>query len=139
MRFLDTNVLIRFFIGTPVEQYRRSVELLHSIERGHERIVLNHIVIFEAVWVLNRSYEIPTADIETAIMGIINLPNVHLENKRLYARAFELSIDLNIPFADAYCAAFMEENDIEEAYTWDRHFERIPGINRVEPAAPELN
>lgn len=136
MRFLDTNVLVRFLTGTPPDQFRKSVELFRAVEQGTEQIITNYIVIFETVWVLNRSYKFPMDDIRTALLDIISLPNVRLENKAWYVRAFDLSVELNIPFADAFRAVFMQENEITEAYTWDSHFDRVDGITRIEPGAP---
>lgn len=133
MRFLDTNVLVRFLTGIPPEQFRRSVTLFQSVERGDERIILNSVVIFESVWVLNRSYDVPMERVRDVMLTLINLPNVQLTDKPLYERAFDVSIELNIPFADAFSAAFMEANGIVEVYSWDHHFDRIDGIIRVEP------
>lgn len=136
MRFLDTNVLVRFLTGSPPEQFRRSVILFESVERGDERIILNYVVVFESVWVLNRSYDVPMERIRDVMLALINLPNVQLADKPLYERAFDISIELNIPFADAFSAAFMEANGVVEAYSWDHHFDRLDKISRAEPGAP---
>jgi uncharacterized protein len=133
VRFVDSNVLIRFFVREPPEQHHRSVELLLAVERGDESIALNHMVIFETTWVLTRTYKFPLDRVRELMLDIIRMPSVRVEQPRLISRAFEVAIEQNIPFADGYNAAFMELNDLSEVYAWDRHFDRIDSISRIEP------
>ena len=137
MRFVDLNVLIRFFVNDPPEQHRRSVELLRAVENGEESVVLNHIVIFETIWVLNRTYKVPMGQIRELILALVNLPSVRVEQRQVIKRAFDVAIAHNIPFADGYNAAFMELHELQEVYAWDRHFDRVDGIQRIEPDTPD--
>ncbi|MCC7355404.1 MAG: type II toxin-antitoxin system VapC family toxin, partial [Anaerolineae bacterium] len=67
------------------------------------------------------------------ILPLIELPGIVLPGKRRFRRAFDLYVDLNLPFADAYHVALMESQGISEIVSYDAHFERIPGLRRVEP------
>jgi uncharacterized protein len=133
MRYLDSNVLIRFFVDDPPEHGRRSGELLVEIEQGTEQVVTTLLVVFETVWVLDRRYKVPMTRIRDLVLPVIQLPSIRLADKPLYPRAFEIAIAHNIPFADAFSAAFMETHGIDEVYAWDRHFDRVEGITRIEP------
>ena len=42
-------------------------------------------------------------------------------------------VNLNLPFADAYHAILMQRLTLTKIVTFDREFNRIPGITRVEP------
>ena len=126
---------MRFLTGTPPDQYQQAVRLLEAVEQGTDQVVTSSPVIFETIFVVHRTYRVPMPQIRDALLPIINLPNLQLAHKALYSQAFDLSIHLNIPLVDAYSAAFMEANGISEVYTFDRHFDRIEGIARIEPGA----
>ena len=48
-------------------------------------------------------------------------------------RALDLFVDLNIPYLDAYHAVAMDDLGCTQILSFDRDFDRIPGIERVEP------
>ena len=50
-----------------------------------------------------------------------------------FRRVFDLHADLNLSFADAYHAALIEQHGLEEIVSFDRGFDRVPGLRRVEP------
>ena len=47
--------------------------------------------------------------------------------------AFDLYVRLRLPFADAYYAALMQRRGIQEIISFDKDFDRIPGVTRREP------
>ena len=53
--------------------------------------------------------------------------------KKLYWRIFELYVDQEIDFIDAYNAAHMKKQRLSQIYSYDSDFDRIAGISRVEP------
>jgi uncharacterized protein len=133
VRFLDTNILIRYLTRDDVEKARRSLHLLRLIEQGDEQVATTPLVMFETVFLLHRSYRIPSAAIRDLVRPIIDLPGLRLAEKHLFIRALDIFVDLNIPFADAYNAAFMEQHGFDEIYSWDTDFDKISGIVRIEP------
>jgi predicted nucleic acid-binding protein len=67
------------------------------------------------------------------MLALLALPGIILPGKRRYTRIFDLYVDLNLPFGDAYIAAEMERCGATEIYTFDREFNRVPGVSRLEP------
>ena len=53
--------------------------------------------------------------------------------KHRLRRAFDLYVDRNLSFADAYHVAFMEHAGIVQVATFDRDFDKVSGIKRVGP------
>lgn len=137
MRFVDSNVLIRLFAGEPFDQYQCSVELFREIEGNREVIALNHIVIFETVWVLNRTYKVSMREIRKLILDLLSMPSVRVVQTHLIEEAFDIAIEHNIPFADGYNVVFMRANSLDHVYAWDRHFDRVEGITRLEPGTTD--
>ena len=134
-RFLDTNVLLRYFTGTPLDQAERAHRLLGRIERGEERAVTSVMVVFETVFTLERTYKVPKQQIREKVEDILSPPSLVLSGKRLLLQALEFyALEPRLSFADAYNSLFMREQGLTEIYTWDRDFDRVPGISRIEPA-----
>jgi len=109
------------------------VSYFRRIEDGELKARISDTVVFETVFTLERHYRQPKAKIREALVALIELPGIVLPGKAQLRRAFELYIELNLPFADAHHAALMEHLQLEEIVSFDREFDRIPGIRRVEP------
>ncbi len=135
MRFLDTNILIRHLAKDDPRKSLASKELLRRIEGGEEAVILNDIVVFETVYILEspRKYGLSRTQIKESLGQLLTLNGLRLPNKRLYPRTFDLYCETNISFADAFNTAFMESEGITEIYTYDTDFNKIRGIKRVEP------
>ena len=54
-RFVDTNVLLRYFTGDDEEKALRAPALLQRIELGEERIETSHLVFFEVIFTFEAS------------------------------------------------------------------------------------
>lgn len=132
-RFLDTNVLLRYFANDDPAKAQAALALLQRVERGEERVIVSPMVVFEVVFTLQRGYKMPKADIRRLFWRILSLRDVQLAEKRVFKAAFDLYVEKNIAFADAYHAAWMQRRNVTEVYSWDREFDRVPGLTRIEP------
>ena len=131
--FLDTNILLRHLLGDHSEHSPRATALLGRIERGDLEAQLSDMVVFEAVFTLERSYRIPKDQIRRQVLALLALPGIVLPGKRRYARVFDLYVDYSLPFGDAYIVAEMERAGATEIFSFDRELGRLPGITRTEP------
>ena len=132
-RFLDTNVLLRYFTRDDEEKAQQALALLIRVERGEEKVVTSPLVIFETVFTLQSYYRVPRQRIKELVGDVISLRGLGLPNKTLYYRALDLYSSKNISFADAYNVAYMESRAVSEVYSWDMDFDNLEGIVRVEP------
>ena len=134
-RFLDTNILLRYLTGDDEQKAEACLSLLQRAERGEEVLITSDLVIFETVFTLQspRRYDLSRERIRELVESVIGLRGLRLPRKALYVRAFDLYCELNIDFADAYNAAYMEAHGLSEVYSYDTDFDRVEGIRRVEP------
>ena len=130
---MDTNILLRFFTGDDSQKAQQALNLFMRIERGEEKVITSSSVIFETVYTLQSFYKLARGEIKDKLLPIISMRGVHLPDKGVYYRAFDLYVTKNISFADAYNAAFMISEEIFNIYSWDRDFDKIEGIVRLEP------
>lgn len=132
--FLDTNIFLRHLRQDHPEHSPKSTAIFHEIEQGRLRVRTADTVIFEVVFTLERHYRHPRNAIRDALLPLIELPGIQLPGKRRLRRVFELYFEQNMPFADAYHAALMEHERLSTStiFSFDRDFDRIPGIRRLE-------
>lgn len=133
MRFLDTNVLLRYLTQDDDEKAEKALQLLLKVEQGEERIATSSLVIFETIFTLQSFYKVPRQHIKDLMLPLISLRGLQLADKRVYNQAFNLYITKNISFADAYNAAYMQSEGISDIYSWDTDFDKIEGVTRIEP------
>lgn len=130
--FLDTNIILRHVLADDPEQSPRATALLSKIEQGELQVQTADTVVFETVFTLQRRYSQSKAIIRDAVLLLIELPGILLPGKRRFRKVFDLYVDMDLPFADAYHAVWMEHAGISEIATFDEHFDRIPGITRLD-------
>ena len=132
--FLDTNILLRHFLQDVPDQSRRASAYIGRIEAGERQVRVSDLVIFEIVYTLQRQYRQPKDKIRDGVLAILDLPGIILTGKRRYRRIFDLYVNLNISFADSYHVVLMQQRSISDIVSFDREFDRVPGIRRVEPS-----
>ena len=138
MRFLDTNILVRYLTGDDPQKAQASFELLVRVERGEEPVVTTDLVIAETVFVLqSKSYSLSRDRIRELVEPVIEMRGLRLPQKSLYYRVFDLYCQKRISFTDAYNAAYMASQGLTEIYSYDKDFDRIESVVRVEPGAEE--
>ena len=108
--------------------------LLARVEERSERVAISLVVVLEIVFTLERTYKLPKSHIREMVGDLILLPTVQLADKHLCTEALDLFVDLNISFGDAYNAAYMRAQGINEVYSWDTDFDRVPALRRTQPA-----
>lgn len=79
---IDANVLVRLFVDDDLQQQNTAVELLEEAER----IAIPSTVLIETVWVLNRSYKVPNADILALLREFIaGVPKLAVDENAIEA------------------------------------------------------
>lgn len=132
-RFLDTNILMRYFTKDDPVKAQAVLALLQRMERGEERVITSVMVVFETVFLLERRYKVPKRQVRQLVEDVLSLRGLQLEGKALCLRALAQYEASNISFADAYTAAYMQAHGVNEVYSWDTDFDKLPGLTRVEP------
>ncbi len=92
----DTNVWVRYVTNDDPLQTDRAVELLG---RGEEVFVAKSVML-ELAWVLRAVYELPSDSIRRAMLHILGLPMVVVEQPEQLALALDF-YERGLDFADA--------------------------------------
>jgi uncharacterized protein len=131
--FLDTNIFLRHLRGDHADFSPRATALLQRIEQGSLKVRTADTVIFETVFTLERRYKQSREAIREAFLPLIELSGIELPGKRRFRQVFGYYIEKNISFADAYHAVLAESLRLTQIISFDRDFNRISALTRVEP------
>ena len=135
MRFIDTNLFLRYFTRDDEEKAKKVLTLLKRVEEADEEIITSPLVIFETIFTLESFYKISRVEIKELMLPILNLRGLKLQNKVMYQEVLDIYEKRNISFADAdaFNSVFMLKKGIKEIYSYDTDFDKIKGIKRVTP------
>ena len=137
MRFLDTNFILRYLTRDDEAKAQACYALFQRVKRGEEGIFTCEAIITEVVYVLSSPrapYQLGHEEIRARLLPILTLRGLRLPQKRVYFRALDLySASAFLDFEDALAVAHMEQRGVNEILSYDRDFDRISGVARVEP------
>ena len=137
MRFLDTNVILRYLTRDDEAKAEACYELFQRVQRGEEELSTCEAIVTEAVYVLSSprlSYRLSHEEIRARLLPILTLRGLKLPQKRVYLRALDLYASSPfLDFEDAVAVAHMEQRGITEIVSYDQDFDRMSGLRRIEP------
>ena len=136
MKFVDTNIFIRFLVADDEKKGEACFRLFQRVQRGEESVTTTEAIIAEVVYVLSSAalYGLSHEEVAARLTPILSLRSLRLRHKRTYLRALDLyATHRFLDFEDALTAAHMERERISEIITYDKDFDRLPGIKRSEP------
>lgn len=137
MRFLDTNIVLRYLTRDDEGKAAACLELFHRVRQGKEEVFTCEAIITEVVYVLSSPrapYRLGHEDIRARLLPILTLRGLRLPQKQVYIRALDVyAAHPFLDFEDALAAAHMERRGIQEILSYDQDFDRVPFLRRVEP------
>ncbi len=98
--------------------------------------------ISEVAYVLSspRQYKLSHAEVSARLRPILLLRGLKLPNKRRLLRALDrYSTYSHLDFEDCLTVAQIEQQGIDTLASYDRGFDRVPGITRREPPLPHAS
>lgn len=132
-RVIDANILLRFLTNDIPEQAERCAQLLKRAEENREQVLLPDLVLADVVWTLEKFYRQPKARIRDLMTAIVNLRGLRLSSKKVARQALRLYAQENLDWTDAFVAAQTLSRGQPEIYSFDRDFDKVPGVVRLEP------
>ena len=133
MRFLDTNVIIRYLTRDDEVKAQACYELLRRIGQGTEEVFTCEAIVAEVVYVLSSSrapYQLSHEEIRARLVPILTLRGLRLPQKRVYLEALDLyESSPFLDFEDALAVAHMQRQGMTEILSYDR----VSDVRRVEP------
>ena len=133
MRTIDADVILRYLTNDVPEQAKQVEELFNRVEVGNEDVFLPDIILADIIWILEKYYKQAREDIREWITAILSLQGLTFSDKEMALNALDIYVAKKIDWSDASAAIQMVQRDITEIYSFDKQFDRIDGIIRIEP------
>ena len=136
MRFLDTNVILRYLTRDDESKADACYRLFQRVKQGEEELFTCEAIVAEVTYVLSSPrapYHSVTVKSETGFC--LSSPcEVSSFQKRACLRALDLYASSPVlDFEDALAVAHMEQRGVAEIVSYDKDFDRLTGIRRTEP------
>ena len=137
MKFLDANIIIRYLTRDNELKAKACYQLFQRIKQGKEEVATCEAILTEVAYVLtsNRApYRLSHSEVRDRLVPILSLRGLKLPRKRNFLRALDIYASApSLDIEDALAAAHMEQRGISGIYSYDRDFDRVAGVRRLEP------
>lgn len=134
--FLDTNIFVRYITGDDEAKTHACGALFRRLIQGSEIAVTSEVIVAEVVFVLSskRLYALSAAEITVRLQPLVSIANLRIHGKERVIRALNVYEERPfLGFEDALIVAHLEGSGATQVVSYDRHFDRVPGIQRIEP------
>jgi predicted nucleic-acid-binding protein len=126
MRAVDTNVLVRLIARDDARQVRAAETF---VAKG---AWVSHLVLAEAVWVLDSVYELPRQNIASAVDMLLNHQQLTLQDADVVQAApAQFQEHLKVEFSDCLALAIARKAGHSPLATFDRDFAKLKDVERL--------
>lgn len=128
---IDANVVLRYLVDDG-DQATRAGLLLQAADQEEKTLLLPDLALADIVWVLEKVYKTPRPEIRDAVSVLLSVRGLKFSaGKALVADALALYAEKNIDWSDAFIAGQMIAMKLRTIYSFDKDFDRIPGIQKI--------
>jgi predicted nucleic-acid-binding protein len=131
--YLDASVILSYLLDEPSDMAESAKVCFDAAARGDVRLLTTPTTLAEVVWVLAAAYKKPRVEISTLMLAFMTAEGIDSEDRDEITLALSLYKERNIDFADALLAAHSLLSGPPVVYSFDHHFDRIPGVQRRIP------
>jgi len=141
MQLVDTNVFIHFLVRPAGDigqvEHKACTALVERVHRGDQEIATTEACLAEVFHVLTEKQQFrrPMEEAIAALRAIASQRGIRIQRPNFHSQALDiLDRHRNLGFEDALLAAHALETGME-ILSYDRHFDQVPGVVRVEPTS----
>ncbi len=133
MKFIDTNVFLRFLIGdVRGEKEKRLLKLFSEMQTGDIKVFCLDIVFLQVIFVLKSYYGVNKEEIIEKMLDLLSFEGLIVKDKYVLERTLEMWRKHSGDIVDCYITASMEKAGEKTLISYDKRIERL-GVKRTEP------
>lgn len=125
---IDTNVLVRFLVRDDQTQFEKARKLLKREVSNGRRVFINQLVLLETEWVLRSRYGLAKTLMLDTISGLLDAPDIQLEDEPAVEEALFIWRDANADFADCLIEARNRRLGCRATVTFDTKASKLSGF-----------
>ena len=126
---LDTNVLLRYLVRDDEKQARTADARIAEGAAENGRFFVNHVVLCELAWTLDRTYGLAREDIAVTIQCVLSTAQFVIEEKQDVVRALQDFSATGADFADCLIGRKNASSGCDRTLTFDK---RAKGLSAFE-------
>ena len=129
---LDTNVLVRYLAQDDPQQSQAAARLLEGTLSEDEPGYVDHVVLCELGWVLERCYGVDRPGLAGIVEGLLTARQLVVEAPEQVWAALRAVRREGADFVDALVGARHRAAGCERTVTFDRRAARLSGFERLD-------
>lgn len=129
IRLIDTNVLLRFFTGEPLEFAQQARAIIANADSGAVLLEIHPLVLAETIYTLESFYKMPKSDVCDRLSIFLQSRGIVAADEEVMLDALERYRTHNVHFVDA-CLAASGAAENKAIQSFDRDFDRFDDIRR---------
>jgi predicted nucleic acid-binding protein len=135
--FVDTNVFVRVLARDDPAKTAASLALFKRAEQGGAALVTSEAIVAEIVYVLSSKdlYKLGRADVVRLLKPMLDNRGLRIDRKSEVLAALDLYETSRLDFEDCLAVVHAGRQTKGRIYSYDRGFDRAPGVQRLEPRA----
>lgn len=130
----DSNVIVRLLTDDPPGQAASAADAFDAAAAGRVTIAVPDVVVAEVAYVMTSVYRASSTVAAGRIAALLNRPGVTLDDEGVTRDALALWRRHRMDPTDALLAATARATSGAGVLSFDRDFDRIEGVVRVDPA-----
>ena len=136
MYFVDTNIFLRILTKDDRERAEKCFALLEKAKAKEIELTTTEAVITEIVYILasKKWFNLARERIHELLSPVLRTKGLSIPKKHVYFRALDLYAHYHLDFEDCIIVAHMEEQHIQELYSYDAGIDAVRSVQRVEPS-----
>ena len=128
---LDTNVLVRYLVRDDQPQFEKARRLIERESDKGEPVLVSLLVLLETEWVLRSRYELPKAEILSALSMLLDVAELAFEDEPSVEHALYSWRESVADFADCLVEARNRRLGCEATATFDAKALKLAGFISV--------
>lgn len=133
LKAIDANVILRFVTADHPQMSPRCRDLFERVQGGEETVFLPEAALSDVVWTLRSFYKWPVERTSAFVGDLLAMDGVQMTRKPLVWEALSLFAAGHFDFSDALIIAEMRDIALAEIYSYDRDFDGMEDVTRIEP------
>jgi predicted nucleic-acid-binding protein len=126
---IDTNVVLRYLLGDHPEFSPKAEAFMLDVSKGVKKVEILDVVIVEAIYVMEKYYEIPKTEIVEKLSGILNFSGIVNSDRSEILEALLKYENSNIDIVDCILAARSSAEKI--VVSFDRDMKKLKAVSET--------
>lgn len=134
LKYLDASIPLCVETEEPSEKLDGCIEIMQKIEKGEEKVLTSSYTPAEMFHILAGREGLTTSKVSAIFQAFFDLKGLKVIDAKgtLCPDTVELALEREIDFVDAHHVITIKKQNIDEIYTIDPHFDKIPELTKLE-------